>query len=510
MPEIAPDKVAIYIRWSTEDQGEGTTLEVQLQGCRHYLLSQGWQVREDLIFIDDGHSGATLERPALGRLRRAVGDGGVACVVVYKLDRLSRSVADTARLCMDEWDGICWVKSAREPIDTTSQAGRMFFYTLMNYAEWERSVIRDRTHSGRLRRAQEGRSPGITLPYGYEGAFTVVPEEAEVVRGIFAAYRSGLGVLAIVADLNRRGVRFRNGRPWQHNTVAYLLANPAYVGDLVWGRRMLNPRSRRRPDEPRRQVREQPLVCRAGVYPPLVSRAEFDLVQAIRAGRPGVKRGGGGGRSVGSPYLLTGLLRCARCGAPLAGKQNSPGSAGGRYYVCTAGRQQGPEACDARSIACAALDARVVERLLALHDPAQTRARALAVVVAEAARRAASARAELAEVERRLARLSERDRRIGRDYSAELLTAAEFRQLRTDLAAEGQALASARADLALRTQTARAEPAAAQTALSALDPWAILTTAERKELLRNLVASVIVARCAGAETVCEVIWRAPA
>lgn len=114
------DKVAIYIRWSTEDQGEGTTLDVQLEACRAYMASQGWSYREELVYVDDGVSGATMERPALTRLRAAVAQGQVECVVVYKLDRLSRSVADTARLVMDEWEGICSVKSAREPIEVGS------------------------------------------------------------------------------------------------------------------------------------------------------------------------------------------------------------------------------------------------------------------------------------------------------------------------------------------------------------------------------------------------------
>ncbi|HLN65183.1 MAG TPA: recombinase family protein, partial [Symbiobacteriaceae bacterium] len=290
-PEIDPNRVAIYIRWSTEDQGEGTTLDVQLEGCRHYVLSQGWQVRPALIFIDDGYSGATLDRPALSRLRAQVRAGEVTCVVVYKLDRLSRSVADTARLCMDEWESLCCVKSAREPIDTHTQAGRMFFYTLMNYAEWERSVIRDRTFSGRARRAQEGRDPGITMPYGYtkdpaSGGFVQVALEAAVVQRIFELYRMGNGLARIVAVLNGEGVRFRGGRPWRVGTVAYLLANPAYAGDLVWGRRMRNPRYAKRPGERLVAWRDEPLARAPGAFPPIVSAEAFAQVQEIRRGRP--------------------------------------------------------------------------------------------------------------------------------------------------------------------------------------------------------------------------------
>jgi site-specific DNA recombinase len=102
---IDPDKVAIYIRWSTDDQSDGTTLEVQQEGCKHYLLSQGWVVNEDLIFVDDGWSGGNLERPAMTRMRTLVRAGKVDCVVVFKLDRLSRSVIDMVNLVLEEWDG---------------------------------------------------------------------------------------------------------------------------------------------------------------------------------------------------------------------------------------------------------------------------------------------------------------------------------------------------------------------------------------------------------------------
>jgi site-specific DNA recombinase len=84
---VDPYKVALYIRWSTDEQGDGTTLEVQKENCEHYVLSQGWQVNPDLIFIDDGWSGGNLNRPAMTRMRKMIQDGKIDCVVVYKLDR---------------------------------------------------------------------------------------------------------------------------------------------------------------------------------------------------------------------------------------------------------------------------------------------------------------------------------------------------------------------------------------------------------------------------------------
>jgi site-specific DNA recombinase len=115
--QIDADRVAVYIRWSTEEQGEGTTLTIQTEACRFFVQSQGWRFREELVFVDDGWSGGSLDRPGLNRLRQAVAEGAVGCVVVYKLDRLSRSVPDLVRLIFEEWDGCCFVRSAREPVE---------------------------------------------------------------------------------------------------------------------------------------------------------------------------------------------------------------------------------------------------------------------------------------------------------------------------------------------------------------------------------------------------------
>ncbi len=511
--EISPDKVAIYIRWSSEDQGEGTTLEVQSEGCRHYVMSQGWRVRDEFIFIDDGYSGASLDRPAMTRLRELVQKGEIECVVVYKLDRLSRSVADTARLVMDEWDSVCYVKSAREPIETTSQAGKMFFYTLMNYAEWERSVIRDRTHSGRLRRAQEGKNPGITVPYGYEWdpealCFKVVPHEAAVVKRMFETYRLGAGLLTIANALNKEGTLFRRGRPWRVSTISYILSNRSYTGDLVWGLRTKNPRYNKRPGERHVLYRDEPLVTKSGVFPPIIGAEEFDLIQAIKRERPTTGRGGG--RSMASEYLLTGMLRCALCGRPMVGQHNDSRRTNGYYYSCITRRDKGPSVCPARAIQCCVLDKQVSEKLLSLYGTSEARERCLASLGRDTVARLEGARAELAEVERRLAKNEERDRRLCRDYTAELLTIEEFRDLRSSLQAETRDLKSNREALAVKISSLEAllqEQGYLAEQVKRLSVWDQLPTTQRKHLLRQFVTQVTAVKDEAHNVTCEITWR---
>jgi site-specific DNA recombinase len=505
---IDPQRVAAYIRWSTEDQAEGTSPLVQREGCRHYILSQGWSWREDLVFVDDACSGATLNRPALSALRRAVQEGRVDCIVVLKLDRLSRSVADTVRLVMEEWDGICHVRSAREPVDTGSQAGRMLFYMLAGYAEWERSAIRDRTMAGKLRRAQEGKNPGFRPPYGYGAGFVPVPGEAVVVRRIFTLYLHGAGMIRIARQLQAEGLRFRGGRPWCEATVKQILSNPIYRGELQYGRRCRNPNRGRRGAGPA-YLRTAPAVVRTGAVPALVTRAEFDAVQTARRTRPGVQSRTSG-RAQTSSHLLTGLARCS-CGSPLIGH-----AAGGqRYYRCAA-RRRGAASCSSGYIPQAAVDrvllASLRHRYGALLGPRLHAVRAEAG--SQAAHFAGEQRALRAE-EERLAAAGARLRRWLRDGQ---LTIEEFRCQEADLARERQALRLRAAQLAQTVgapaptglsgapaPAAACVPAGADLAADRLGP------VQWKLLLRHLAESVTLGRQQGAAQIaCEICWRWPA
>jgi site-specific DNA recombinase len=123
--EISPNKVAIYARRATDDRSDMTTLETQLQGCKKFILAQGWQVNESLIFIDDGFRGGTLNRPAITKLREAVKEGLVDCVVVFQLNRLSKSAIDLVNL-INEWGNGIHLKCVNEPIDTMTILERSF------------------------------------------------------------------------------------------------------------------------------------------------------------------------------------------------------------------------------------------------------------------------------------------------------------------------------------------------------------------------------------------------
>lgn len=365
-------RAAGYVRVSTDEQAEeGTSIGLQIRQIQQYACTFGVDLRPDQLYVDDGWSGKDLNRPAMTRLRAAVQAGQVDCVLVAKLDRLSRNLRDTVNLCLGEWQDEaeegrrCVLKSISEPFDTYTDFGRMVFGLLAMFAEFERRRIAERTWSGKAARAEEGRNAGHRAPYGYRlvpapdgrgSSFALVPEEAALIRRICGLYRSGAGDRQIALRLNEEGYRFRGGRLWQAQQVARVLTNPIIAGMYAYGRTTgARQGSRRLPQE-------QWLFSRPEDGPPAVISAEaYQQIQALRAERRRQRRGRRGSA------LLTGLLRCGRCGSACGVKHSGPD---GRYcyYRCLREKQIGPAACGAPQVRADKLENQVTAAIFALLD----------------------------------------------------------------------------------------------------------------------------------------------
>jgi len=504
---IRVDRVAIYIRWSTEDQGEGTTLDVQMEACRAYIISQGWAINEDLIFVDDGISGGTLQRPALGRLRAQISAGDVDCVVVYKLDRLSRSVLDMVKLVLDEWDGHCYIKSAREPIDTMTQTGKMFFYQLVSFAEWERSVIKERTFSGKLRRAQEGRNPGVTAAYGYrlgENAELVVePAEAAVVQLIFQLYASGLGCLAVARRLGELGHPSPTGGHWSSAQISRMLANAIYTGTLVYGKQATVKGGRR-------VKSDKPLIIREGMAPAIVERELWEAVQLMKLNRPGVGRKGLAGRAMGSQSLLTGLLRC-QCGHAYAGSGGVGARQKYRYYYCGGASSKGVGYCTTGRIRQDLLDDLVVSALLEQFSGDGVHDRLRAQMEAELLGALQEAKLAVEALGRELGKVKEKEDRLKAVFLDGQLTTLEYRELKVELSRQVADLEAKRAErmqdveratLALKNQRLVLDR------VQEIERWDLLAMREKKLLLGQFIRGIVAHRDKRTgEISCSIEWR---
>lgn len=510
--EIRPDRVAVYIRWSTEDQSEGTTLEVQQEACRYFVQSQGWAIRKDLEFIDDGYSGGNLRRPALTALRRAVREGGVDCVVCFKLDRLSRSVVDTVNLVLEEWEGRCFFKSARDPIDTTTPAGKMFFYLLASYAEWERNVIRERTSSGRLARARQGRWAVGEAPFGYRiGAakrLAVHEPEATVVRTIFDGYLKGRTVSDLVRRLQAEAAPAPAGPgAWSKPLVRRILSNQAYMGVVQFGEYRRNPRHGRDAEAPKLLKLDEPAVRVEGAHAAIVSPEAFHAVQKLKAERD-VRKSKRSGRAHSSPWLLTGVLKCAQCGSSFTARAYRAHKR--PVYYCL-GRDF-KLSCDCAPIAVEELDRWFVQELKAIYSDRLRRRRTREALTTDREQCLAQLRASQGGVAAAIADLERQRAVIRRRFRLDELTNEEYRGFLAEIEAEAERQQSISRSLEeqMAQVQAQADVEALMAQLEQVDIFETLDTKDQKHLVFQVVQSLVVYRTqASKELATTVTWRLP-
>lgn len=238
---IKPQRCAIYTRKSTEHNLDlaFNSLHAQREACEAYVKSQaheGWRLLPE-CYDDGGLSGASLVRPALQQLLDAVKQGGIDIIVVYKVDRLTRSLADFAKLVelFDE-HGVSFV-SVTQSFNTTSSMGRLTLNVLLSFAQFEREVIGERVRDKISASKQKGLWVGGPVPLGYrsEKKLLRVDEiEAALVRRIFELYRDHGSIRAVVEQLAADGVRTRKGYRFGPGPIAAMLKNRFYLGEIVW------------------------------------------------------------------------------------------------------------------------------------------------------------------------------------------------------------------------------------------------------------------------------------
>src|SRR5579862_154920 len=318
---MAVTRVCIYTRISTDEENQPTSLHSQRERLEAFCQAQeGWRI---VAHKQDQATGTKLDRPGLHSAPDLARSGQVDMLLVYRVDRLSRKVRQLAQLA-EELDTLNVVlRSATEPFDTGSAAGRMMLQMLAVFAEFEHATIVDRISAGIERRAKEGRWFGGRPPFGYvfsneERLLVPDPVKAPVVRRVFDLYaRKRLGTPAIAKQLRDEGAPAPSAG-WGHPGVHWIINNPTYVGKIRWRDKVFD-----------------------GIHEPLVDEFTFAKTQAILADRgEHTKR-----RGNASDFLLSGLLRCGKCGKAYIGM--SANGNGGRYhyYACTGRQKYGPKAC---------------------------------------------------------------------------------------------------------------------------------------------------------------------
>jgi DNA invertase Pin-like site-specific DNA recombinase len=241
-------RCAIYTRKSTEHNLDlaFTSLDAQREACQAYIQSQaheGWRLVPER-YDDGAFSGATLERPAVQKLLAHVRAGSIDILLVYKVDRLTRSLADFAKLIeLFDAHNVSFV-SVTQCFNTSSSMGRLTLNVLLSFAQFEREVIGERVRDKIAASKRKGIWVGGPVPLGYAAVdkkIVVIPAEAEAVRTIFARYLELGSVRALAEELDRRGIRSKprrlsdgGGGRFGVGALAHLLKNRFYIGEVAY------------------------------------------------------------------------------------------------------------------------------------------------------------------------------------------------------------------------------------------------------------------------------------
>ena len=345
------NRVALYARVSSDRQVEDGTIESQLASLHAYVNEEGYELDADLVFTDDGFSGATLARPGLDALRDQAMMGMINYILVLTPDRFARNHAHQLVL-IEEFKRLgVEILFINRPIAQTPE-DQLLLQMQGVIAEFEREKIIERSRRGKLHKAKQGCVSVLSgAPYGYvymaagdrhEARYEIHPREADVVRRVFQLYvNEGLSIGAIAKALTADHIPTRRGAPqWERSVVWGMLRNPAYTGQAAY--RKTQSVSRKRPTKlandhgfypkhvhssSRQRPREDWLIISVPriISPRLFERAARQLELNKKHAPRNTKR---------YQYLLSGLLRCQSCGYSIYGKPASNSKYKRLYYRC--------------------------------------------------------------------------------------------------------------------------------------------------------------------------------
>ena len=352
-------RCAIYCRVSSDDglSQAFTSLDAQQAAGESFVASQkerGWTVIPEK-FHDGGYSGGTMERPALKKLIERIEAGQVEAVVVYKLDRFTRSIRDFGKLADVLEKRKVALVSVTQSIDTGTSMGRLMMHVLLSFAAFERELASERTRDKIALQRQRGRWSGGRPPLGYDvrnSELVINATEASVVRSLYGKYLE-LGSLSCVLEwaydkgiTNKSWIsasgQSQGGARFVKSTLSQLLSSPVYIGLIPHHHQTFE-----------------------GVHVPIIDQEVFRRVQERLAENatcgPSLVRNRYGG-------LLKGILHCGCCGKPMVHTTTSTMKRGAvrtdyRYYVCPKRQSISAQRCPGRSVQASQVEDFVLDKV---------------------------------------------------------------------------------------------------------------------------------------------------
>ncbi len=335
-------RCAIYCRKSIEKglDMEFNTLDAQREAGEAYVASQkanGWVCLPD-HYDDGGFGGGTLNRPGLQRLLKDCEDGKIDVIVVYKIDRLSRSLFDFAELSklFEKWN-VAFVSVTQE-INTQTSAGRMMLNILMTFAQFEREMIATRIKDKMSATRKKGKWVGGQVPYGYnvvDKKLVVDQEKVPVVRRIFDRYLEIQSPKEIARELNADGIKTVRNKDWDRQRVYNILTNHTYVGEVFYEGQVY-----------------------PGEHEAIIERTTWDTTQKFLQANPHERT---------LPYhvkdALQGLIRCGHCNSAMMPTSSRRWGRVYRYYTCLHDKEALASTCPIKAVPAGEIEGFVLNRM---------------------------------------------------------------------------------------------------------------------------------------------------
>jgi len=472
-----PVRCAIYTRKSTDEglNQEFNSLDAQREAAEAYIVSQkhdGWTL-VPTQYSDGGFSGANIERPGVRQLLADIEAGLIDCVVVYKVDRLSRSLIDFARMMeLFEKREVCFV-SVTQQFATNTSLGRLTLNILLSFAQFEREIISERTRDKQIAARKKGKWTGGHILLGYDldaaaGKLVINEGEAERIREMFRLYLEGTPVIEIVKRFDQRGWRNKQwttrehklygGSPLRRCHIYKLLGNILYTGQVRVG------------DE-----------VYSGEHSAIIDQRTFELVQtklkdnAWTSGNP---------HRLKMDALLRGLIYCSCCGSGMYSTYSANGERRYRYYVCYRSRQKLEGYCNSRAVAAPPVEDAVVESIRRVGVHPDILGETTRLARQHLSEMVSGLRKELNTVNGRVKNLKSQIARL-RDPEATRLA-----EIREHLSA-GESEAEALRKEILRREKQRIDEKEIRSTMRDFDNvWKTMALAEQRKLLHQLVEKV--------------------
>jgi len=397
---------AIYSRKS-RFTGKGESIGNQIELCRQYIASHYSQAEADnaLVYEDEGYSGGTLERPQFKKMMKDSRTNEFFAVVVYRLDRISRSIGDFANLIEDLGERKIAFISIREQFDTSSPMGRAMMYIASVFSQLERETIAERIRDNMRELAKTGRWLGGATPTGYESEnvsrvtidgktrkacrLRKIPEEIEVVRMIYSKFTETGSLAEVERFLLEKQIVTKHGNRFTRFAVKAILSNPVYMiaDDAAYGYFISNHadlfaepsdfdgihgvmaynRTLQKPGKTHQVKPMEEWIVAAGGHEGIIPGDVWIGVQSkLEWNRSGSCR-----RPRSNTALLSGILYCADCGKPMRSKQSGRVNADGEpvfRYLCTTKERSRRKCCDMKNPSGSLLDEKIIDTIKALSE----------------------------------------------------------------------------------------------------------------------------------------------